>query len=403
MRRTGGQHLVGRQRVGDVAGEQQLLGARGQRLVRRRLERRLLALVADLSPVLAPPGTISPGTSRFSPGRGPGVVGSPPGTTVVASGSPVGQVGGLDPGAVAEPACAGGVRLDDDGGLERLVAVDAAGPPALADRRVARVLREVALGALGLGVVARRVQGQPVVERGEALGDGVHGRRRDHEQREEAEQHQDRDGGPDGDGGLERRRHQVADDPAACAHLHGALRRRGHAGRQVHQAGRRDDEEAGADAHPAVRGREVGVAHQPDAEEQQHQREREPHAAERARDHRVHDVAEDALDPPPLHRGHHDRERDQGEPEPVAAQLGVEVAGGAADPARGATDQVRGAHEHAAGRTQRQRGALRCARRRCLLAPGRPGRALRRRCGGAGRPRPAERTGEDVRVAMVEG
>ena len=92
---------------------------------------------------------------------------------------------------------------------------------------------------------------------------------------------------------------------------------------------------------------------QPEGE--QDERDRIPDPAERAGDDGVDDVAHDAGHAPPLAGGDDDGEPDQGEAEPVAAVLRLEVAGAAADAADRSAGQVRDAHPGAADGAQRQR------------------------------------------------
>ena len=89
---------------------------------------------------------------------------------------------------------------------------------------------------------------------------------------------------------------------------------------------------------------------------------------ERPGDDRVDDVADHALQAPPLAGGHDDGERDEGEADAVAAVLRLEVAGRAADAAHGAAGHVRHPHPGAAHRAQRQRQAAAPRLRRGLAA-----------------------------------
>ena len=110
-----------------------------------------------------------------------------------------------------------------------------------------------------------------------------------------------------------------------------------------------------ADADAGVGRVVLRRAQQADAEEEQGERHGIRDAAEGAGDDGVDDVADRALEGPPLTGGHDDRQADEEEAEPVAAVLRLELAGAGADPADRAAGDVRHAHPGAPDGAQRQR------------------------------------------------
>ena len=184
-----------------------------------------------------------------------------------------------------------------------------------------------------------------------------------------------------------------------------AVRRGGHAGGQVDEAGRRDELGRDADAHPVDRRDLLGLAHEQDAERQQQHGQHEADPAERAGDDGVDDVAHRPRQAPPLARGDDDRQPDEREAEAVAAVRRVELARAVPDAAGGAADEVRDAHPEAADGPDRQRagrvpggvGHRAAARRRARaaaaggLGPAARGRARATRAGARRARRPAPR------------
>ena len=146
----------------------------------------------------------------------------------------------------------------------------------------------------------------------------------------------------------------------------------------------------------------LGCAQQPDAEEEQHERHGIRDPAEGAGHDGVDHVADRALEGPPLAGGDDDRSADQGEPDPVAAVLGLEVARVLPTGARLPGDVC---HAHPVPRTARSGSGsppplASCPRGgACWALLGWQGR-----CQGArpcAPPGGEERVGEDGRVAMV--
>ena len=196
---------------------------------------------------------------------------------------------------------------------------------------------------------------QVVAQLGQAGRDHVHRGRGHDEQAEEPQHQQDRHGAVDRHRGLERAGGQEPDDAATVAHALGALGRGGDAGRDVGQARGGEGEGAEADADAGVGRVLLRRAQEADAEEEQGERHGVRDASEGAGDDGVHDVAERALEGPPLAGGHEDRQPDQEEAEAVAAVLGLELAGAGADAADRATGHVGHAHPGAPDRAQGQR------------------------------------------------
>ena len=137
-----------------------------------------------------------------------------------------------------------------------------------------------------------------------------------------------------------------------------------------------------------------GRAEQADAQEEQGERHGIGHAAERAGHHGVDDVADHAVEGPPLAGGDSDGQPDEEEADAVAAVLRLELAGAVPDLAHGAARDVRHAHPGAADRAQRQRqspalglaaGCRLAARGGLAVRGARGGTAARRGARGRGR------------------
>ena len=236
---------------------------------------------------------------------------------------------------------------------------------------------------------------QVVAELGQPLGDHVDRCRGHDQQAEEAEHEQDRHGPVDGDGRLQRARGQEADDAAGVAHGAGAVGRVGNALGDVDQTRGGEGERAHPDADPRV-GRRLVLrrAEQADAQEEQGERHGIGHAAERAGHHGVDDVADHAVEGPPLTGGDSDGQADEEEADAVATVLRLELAGAVPDLAHGAARDVRHTHPGAADRAQRQRqspalglaaGCRLAARGGLAVRGARGGTAARRGARGCGR------------------
>ena len=116
----------------------------------------------------------------------------------------------------------------------------------------------------------------------------------------------------------------------------------------MHQADDRQDQGTEPDADTTAGLGVLGMAQQAQAEPQQDERHDEADPPERTGDDRVHHETDLAAQTPPLDRGHHDGQADQGQADAVAAVRRVEVAGARADPARQPADQVGEAEPDAA-------------------------------------------------------
>jgi hypothetical protein len=371
VHRAGLEHLVGRQRVGDVAGQRELLHARRERRVRRGLHLLVggrLRLVGNVggAPLAAAERTVL---------QDRGVVGLVPGLRV---------------------------HL-------RHRTHPAAGTGAL-DRR----------GLLLVGghlVLGRRTSEQLVAQLGQPGRHLVDRRAGDDQDAEDREQHQQ---GYDDQGAAqqvhEQRGHDEADGAAGLLEVLGvpAVRAR-HAVGDVHQAEHAEQQRRPADDLPACRTVAVGVAQGAPGHEAQQQRHEPAEQADRA----VHDGAGEVTDPagqlPPDRGGHHDGQPEQEQAGAVAAVLRVEVPGGVPDLADGRTQHVGDAEPHrdqppSEGESERGNGASPVADRARRgaarlraplgcglptgLAAGRPGRGCRPlraglggRLGGASCPR----------------
>ena len=338
------EHLAVGQRVGDVAGERELLDPRGQRRVRRRLEG-LLGGTADVGGLLG-----------------------------------VGQVE-VDLGVALLAAAAYLPALEalpvEDGRVVRRVAelgVDLVGGAARA-------------GAAGRGggllLLERQVPAhQALAELVQARGHLVDGRRGHDEHAEDGQEHEQRHHDV-------RRAEQVgeqlgdheADRPAGLLQGAGVAQPRGRrAVGDVHEA--QDAEEEGGPADDLAAGRAVvvGVAQVAPGHEAQQERHEPGDEADRAGDDGTHGVGESAGQLPPDAGGDDDGESDQHQAGPVATVLGLELAGGVPDPAYGGPDGVRhpepGGHHDPGQRAEDAEDGSGAA------ADGARGRPLR---GGAGR------------------
>ena len=251
---------------------------------------------------------------------------------------------------------------------------------------------------------------------GEALGDAVDRGRGHHEEPEDGHEDQQRYG----DRVLRSRSvdseptTKPTAPPASCsASGLGAARA---AVADVDEPEHAEEQGAPADDLAAGRAGGLGVAHGDDADGEQRQRDEPAEQADRAVDDGAGGLPDAAGQAPPDRGGDDDREADEGEPETVATVVGVEVAGGAGDPADDAAEHVghaepealqpvaeraEGAEDGArtaaygagCGALRLRRGAL--ARGTTCLAAGRP----RLRAAGAPRARPGGAPGRGLGAA----
>ena len=360
VHRAGLEHLVGRERVGDVARQRELLDARRQRRVRRGLGALLDLLV----------------------GRRLGLLGHDRLALALAE-RPVLQ----DRGVV---------------GLVAAVLVHVVGtghrPDATAGTAARERCRLLLGGDLGLGrrtaqqaVAQLREPGRHLVDRGAG----------DHQHAEDREQHQQ---GYDDQGAAqqvqEERGDHEADGAAGLLEVLGvpAVRLR-HAVGDVHQAEHAEQQRRPADDLPAGRAVAVRVAQVAPGDEAQQQRDEPAEQADRPVHHGAGEVAHSPGQLPPDRGRDHDGEPEQEQPGAVTTVLGFELAGGVPDLADGRSQHVGDAEPHgdeppAEGEAERcnraspvadgaRRGTARLARAalRCRLpaglAAGRPGRGTR--------------------------
>ncbi len=302
---AGLEQVVDRQGVGDVAGQRELLDALRQRGVRRRLEDAL----------------------------------------VVHGGLRVTGLGGHVDGVLA--ALAAGLRHDRAVVRRlRLVVVGERADAATgaADRR------ERAGGPVVADEVDRLLghlpAGQPVAQGGKPLGDPVDRGRGDDEQAEHGEQDEQRHD-------HERRAQQVHQQAggdvtqrAARALQVGGVPQRGlgRAVGQVHETEDPEQQGGPADQLPAGRAVGLGVAHGAPAHRDQQQRREPADDADRAGDDGAGQLGDAAGELPPLGGRHHDGQADQQQPDAVATVRGVELGGGATDPADHSPDDRGGTH-----------------------------------------------------------
>ena len=175
---------------------------------------------------------------------------------------------------------------------------------------------------------------------------------------EEAQHQQQRDGSPGLDGGNDRARGQEADDAAGITHLEHSVGRAGQAGGNMDKAGRSERQRCRADGDAVGRGLVLRGAQQPDAEQQQGDRDGIRDPAEGPCGDGVDDLSRHALESPPLAGGDHDRQPEQEQAHAVTAVLRVELAGTVPDPADGSAGDMGHAHPGGADRPQRQRKGL---------------------------------------------
>ena len=258
-------------------------------------------------------------------------------------------VGGRPLLAGPQPASAAG--RDDHGRLlERFVAVALLQQ---VDRAPARPRRRGAGGGRVLRVVVGGAVEDPVAQVAEALGDLADGRAGDDQSAEQREEHEQRDGARTRHRGREGARREEADDAARGAHRVGAVRRVRDAVGDVGEPAGGEGQGHGADDEAVRDGFVLRSPQEVDPEGEQDERHRIPDPTEGPGDDSVDDVADDALHAPPLTGRDDDGQPDEREPDPVAAVLRLEVARRAADPADGATGQVRDPHPGSPDRAQR--------------------------------------------------
>ncbi len=129
--------------------------------------------------------------------------------------------------------------------------------------------------------------------------------------------------------------------PASCTAAKPS--RRGQVLRDVHEGAHGHDDEREPDRDAGVRLGALGVPHDAHREPEQQDGDRDAREAERPRDDAVDDLAERALDAPPLARRDDDREGDEGERDAVAPVCRVQVSCSSSDGAHERSHAVRGA------------------------------------------------------------
>ena len=294
------EHVVGRERVGDVAGQRELLDAGRDRGVRGRLE-------------LAGGVRVDDDGGHLEPGLGLGLDG------VLLAALPALAV--LQDRAVV-------------GGVAQLEAVEVRVGPTAPDR----------LGLLrrtGLGVVPVPTE-HPVASGREALRHAIKGRRGDHQHAEEGQQHQQRHHDQVGAEQVEQQRgDDEADSSTALTQRSGVA-----ADRLRAPVGDVDESEhAEAERRPADHLASSGsvadrVAHHAPADQDHEQRHQPADLADRAGHDGADELEQPARRTEPDRGGDHDRQAEEEEPSTVATVLGVEVAGGVPDTACGGADTV---------------------------------------------------------------
>ena len=150
-------------------------------------------------------------------------------------------------------------------------------------------------------------------------------------------------------------RREEADDASRRSHAVRPIRRVGDPVTEVREAAGREGQGDGADDDAVGRCLVLGQAQQAQAEREQHEGDGIGDATERAREDCVDDLTEHAVDAPPLAGRHDDGQGDEGEAEPVASVLRLELARARAHPAHRTTRDVGDPHPGVAHRPQRQR------------------------------------------------
>ena len=289
----------------------------------------------------------------------------------------------------------------------------------------AAALERLRLLRVGRGLLRRRTAEGPVAGGREPGGDLVHRRAGDDEDAEDGEQHEQGDHDQRAAQQVHQQRGDHEAERAAGLLEVGGVAEPGlgHAVGDVHEAEHAEHQRGPADDLAAGGAVAVGVAQVAPGDEDEQQRDEPGEQPDRAGDHGAGQVADATRQLPPDRGGDDHGEADEEQAGPVAAVLGLELAGGVADLADGRTEHVRDAdprRDHAPSQGSKQRCdrsrpvadrpgrrplrlARGAARRRGLpsgLATGRPGSGKFQPCSwpcwcfrDAG--------GEDVRVAMV--
>ena len=359
--------LVVGQRVGDVAGQRELLDAGGQRRVRRRLDRAGVVLAA-----------------RRGGGHGRGDLGGGVGRGVTG----VDRVGEqVDPVVLLRldlllPAALAQLAVAEDravvGGVAHL-GVDVV----VQHRAAARAHRLGGLVVLGLG--GRGAAQGLVAQLGEPGRDLVDGRRGDDEDAEDRQQRQQRHDDVRRLHEVEQQaRGDVADGAAGLLEVGGVAEHRLRvAVGDVHDAEQPEREGGPPDDLAAGGTVALGVAQGAPAGVDEEQRHEPADLADRARRHRAGEVHDPAGQLPPHGGGDDHGEAEEEQADAVAAVLGVEVAGGLPDRPRDRADGVGDAEPHGCDTSPEHAEAARDRTGAVADGTGRRARA-RTTCGRAG-------------------
>ncbi len=306
------EHLAVRQRVGDVAGDGELLDPLRDRRVRRRLESagvgRLVARRHDVDA-----GVLLEADDRHGVDRVRVVGGLLAPLAELAVGehrAVVGRVAEVGVDRVVEGAAA--THLDRLGRLAVVVGLD------------------------------RSAAEHPVAEGAEALGQAVEGRRGDDEEAEESKEKQQRHHDVRRPQQVEQqRRDHEADRATTVAQRRGVTQDGlGAAVGDVHDAEHAEGQRRPADDLATGGTVADGVAHDAPAGEHDHQRHEPADLADRAGDDVAHQLHHAAGHLEPHGRGHDDRDAEEEQAGAVATVVGVELASAAADAAGSGADRV---------------------------------------------------------------
>ena len=212
-----------------------------------------------------------------------------------------------------------------------------------------------AFGVLVLFLAAPHRPPEQERDLSEPLGHPVQRGPGDHEHAEPGQQGQQRDRGPRGQQRLQRRGDREAEQAARGLHGGHAGRRTRAAQRDMHDAERPGQERRPADDHPAGVRVLVRMPQQPPGQQAEQDRKRPGAETEGAADQPGETAADRRSEPEPGGPGRDHRERQHGQPGPVPAVRGIQLAGAVAEQPGRVADTARDLQPH--GRDHRQQPA----------------------------------------------